>query len=125
LIGELECDVFFDGTQFKGTCYLTNRPKLDVIGLDWVEKLGLLELPLNHICNGEQLTWLSPAKLTQLAAKLISTLRAKFAPVFQDSLGCCCNKIQVTLRLQPRVFKPKRPVPYVAHIVVDQELDCL
>ncbi|VDN15854.1 unnamed protein product [Dibothriocephalus latus] len=34
LTSELECDVSFDGTEFKGTCYLTNRPKLDLIGLD-------------------------------------------------------------------------------------------
>ncbi|VDN43047.1 unnamed protein product [Dibothriocephalus latus] len=42
LTGALKCDVSFNGTQFRGTCYLNNRPKLDLIGLDWIEKLGLL-----------------------------------------------------------------------------------
>ncbi|VDN12512.1 unnamed protein product, partial [Dibothriocephalus latus] len=58
LTGELECDISFDGTEFKGTCYLTNRPKLDLISFDGIEKVGLLELPLNRICNGQTL----PAK---------------------------------------------------------------
>ncbi|VDN14998.1 unnamed protein product [Dibothriocephalus latus] len=34
LMGELECDVSFKGTKFKGTCYFTSRPELDLISLD-------------------------------------------------------------------------------------------
>ncbi|VDN11202.1 unnamed protein product [Dibothriocephalus latus] len=127
LTDELKCDVSFDGTQFKGTCYLTKLPKLDLIGLDWIEKLSLLELPLKHICNSVQSTWPSRAKSNQLAAKLTSTLQAKFAPVFQDGLGCC-KPINVTLRLQPNAkpaFKLKRPLPYAGLTAVDQELDRL
>ncbi|VDN10299.1 unnamed protein product [Dibothriocephalus latus] len=127
LTGEPECDVSFEGTQFKETCYLTNRPKLNLIGLDWIRKLGLLELPLNRICNAVQSIWPSPAKSNQVATKLMSTLQAKFAPVFQEDLGCY-NKPKVTLRIQPNakpVFRPKRPVPYAALTVVDQELDRL
>ncbi|VDN14593.1 unnamed protein product, partial [Dibothriocephalus latus] len=51
LTGELECDLSFEGTHFKRPCYYSNRPKLDLIGLDWVEKLGLLDLPRNGIFN--------------------------------------------------------------------------
>ncbi|VDN30605.1 unnamed protein product [Dibothriocephalus latus] len=89
LTGELVCDVSFDGTQFKGTLYLTKRPNLNLIGLDWIEKLGLLALPLNYICNSVQSTWTSPAASNQLAAKLTSTLQEKIASVFQDGLGDC------------------------------------
>ncbi|GAA49521.1 hypothetical protein CLF_103182 [Clonorchis sinensis] len=33
------------------TCYLTSCAKLDLMGLDWIEKLNLLEKPINSICN--------------------------------------------------------------------------
>ncbi|VDN12756.1 unnamed protein product [Dibothriocephalus latus] len=82
--GELICDVSFDGTQFKETCYPTSRLRLHLIGHDQIVKLGLLELSLNHICNSVQSTWPSAAKLYQLTAKLMSTLKAKFSPIFQD-----------------------------------------
>ncbi|VDN28602.1 unnamed protein product [Dibothriocephalus latus] len=73
LIGELDCDVSFGGTHFKGTYYITNRRKFDLIGLDWIEKLGLLDLPFNRFCNDVQSTWPSPAKSNQLTTNLMST----------------------------------------------------
>ncbi|VDN23909.1 unnamed protein product [Dibothriocephalus latus] len=73
LMGELECDVSFEGTQSRGTCCLTNRPKLDLLGLEWIEKLGLPDLPLNRFCNGVQSTRPSPAKSNQLTTDLMST----------------------------------------------------
>ncbi|VDL94645.1 unnamed protein product [Schistocephalus solidus] len=91
----LECDISFDGIQFKGKCYLTNRPNLNLLGLDWIEKLVLLELPLNNVCNIMQSSRLSPAKSKQLAAQLLYNLQEKFASVFQDGLSCC-TKTKVT-----------------------------
>ncbi|VDN16210.1 unnamed protein product [Dibothriocephalus latus] len=73
LTGELDCDVSFESTQFKGTCYLTNHRKLDLNDLDWIEKLGLLDLPLNRFCNGVQSAWPSPAKSNQVTTNLMST----------------------------------------------------
>ncbi|VDL89052.1 unnamed protein product [Schistocephalus solidus] len=48
LMCKLEYDVSFDGIKFKGTCYLTKRLNLNLLGGDWIEKLGLQELPINH-----------------------------------------------------------------------------
>ncbi|VDN14350.1 unnamed protein product [Dibothriocephalus latus] len=98
LTDELQYEVSFDGIQFKGTCYLTKRPNLELIFVDWIKKLGLLELPLN---------------------------REKFAPVFQDGF-VSCDKIKVTLRIQPNtkpVFRPKILVLYATLSVVDQEIE--
>ncbi|VDK43339.1 unnamed protein product [Dibothriocephalus latus] len=73
LTGELDYDVSVEGTHFKGTCYLTNRPRLDLIGLDWIEKRGLLDVPLNHFFNGVHSTRPSLAKSNQLTTNLMST----------------------------------------------------
>ncbi|VDN15335.1 unnamed protein product [Dibothriocephalus latus] len=59
LTGELEFNLSFEDTQFKGTCYLGKHPKLDLIGLDWIEKFGLLDFLANS---------------NQLATKLMSTI---------------------------------------------------
>ncbi|VDN38063.1 unnamed protein product [Dibothriocephalus latus] len=67
-------DVSADSSGSRGTCYLTNRPKPDLIGLDWIEKLGLLDLPLNRFCNGAQSTWPNPAKSNQLTANLMLSI---------------------------------------------------
>ncbi|VDL92077.1 unnamed protein product [Schistocephalus solidus] len=69
----------------------------------------------------------SPVKSNQLAAKLMSTLQEKFTTVFQDGFDCC-TKMKVILRLQRNakpVLRPKRPAPYTALTVVDQELERL
>ncbi|VDN27905.1 unnamed protein product [Dibothriocephalus latus] len=81
LTGELECDVSFDGSQFKGKYYVTKRLNFNLLGLDQIEKLGLLDLPLNRICNSVQSTWPSPAKSNQPAAKQMSTLQEKLLSV--------------------------------------------
>ncbi|VDP90913.1 unnamed protein product [Echinostoma caproni] len=47
LIRELVCDVSFKGMKIEGTCYVTNRPCLNLMGLDWIEMFGLLDVPLN------------------------------------------------------------------------------
>ncbi|VDN14852.1 unnamed protein product [Dibothriocephalus latus] len=74
LTDELECDVPFQGAQFSGKCYLINRPELGLNGLDWIEKLGLLDMPLNRICNGVHSTSPSLTKSNQLATKLMSAI---------------------------------------------------
>uniref|UniRef100_A0A0X3PTE0 Retrovirus-related Pol polyprotein from transposon 412 n=1 Tax=Schistocephalus solidus TaxID=70667 RepID=A0A0X3PTE0_SCHSO len=57
----------------------------------------------------------------------MSTLQEKFTTVFQDGFDCC-TKMKVILRLQRNakpVLRPKRPAPYTALTVVDQELERL
>ncbi|CAH8512294.1 unnamed protein product [Dicrocoelium dendriticum] len=50
LTGQLHCSVSFRGATFNATCYIT-KAKLNVLGLDWLETLGLADLPLQAICN--------------------------------------------------------------------------
>jgi transposase InsO family protein len=89
---------------------------LDLLGLDWFEHLGLLDIPVRAICNHLQ----SDARHTNPSAELIK----RFQSVFQDGLGLC-TVTQATLQLKPNsqpIFRPKRPVPYAALPLVDQEL---
>ncbi|VDL89495.1 unnamed protein product [Schistocephalus solidus] len=109
LTSELKCGVYFDGIQFKGTCFLTNHPNLNLLGLDWMEKLGLLESPLNRVCISVQSSWMSPANSNQLTAKLMSTLQEKFASIFQDGLVCCTKMkfthLPLSFKNAPAIFQ--------------------
>nr|CAX83705.1 Gag-Pol polyprotein [Schistosoma japonicum] len=60
-------------------------------------------------------------------ASHVTHLRQKHADVFQNKLGCCkFTKAFLSLKQNAKpVFRPKRPVPYAALSVVDQELDRL
>ena len=113
LIGRLHCSVAFRGTTVEGICYVTDTG-LNLLGLDWLEQLGLLDLPVRAICNQLQST---PSGFTKYLVE-------KFAPVFQEGLGLCSStqvKLQLRAGSQP-IFRPKRPVPYAAFPLVDQEL---
>lgn len=50
LVGIIKCSVEFRDNYFTGNCYLTNRHDLDLIGIDWIDKLNLWDLPLSEIC---------------------------------------------------------------------------
>ncbi|CAH8581454.1 unnamed protein product [Schistosoma rodhaini] len=51
LVGELQCEFSFNGNNCKGVCYLTERPNLDLLGLDMLKKLGLMDIPINSVRN--------------------------------------------------------------------------
>nr|CAX83695.1 Gap-Pol polyprotein [Schistosoma japonicum] len=51
LVGELQCGFSFNGNSCKAICYLTERPYLDLLGLDMLEKLGIMDMPINSVCN--------------------------------------------------------------------------
>ena len=99
---------------------------LNLFGLDWIERLHLLDVPLNHICN--QLETIQPHEsIDNLCSTLVTKIRHEFAPVFGEGLGCC-TKMKAVLRLRTDarpVFRPKRPVPYAVLPILDQELDRL
>ena len=115
LVGLLRCSVSFRDTTYAGVCYICESG-LDLLGLDWLEQLGMLDLPIRLICNHVH----SPEVPLQLSQQLVK----QFAAVFRDELGLCTST-QATLHPLPDcrpVFRPKRPVPYAALPLLEQEL---
>ncbi len=51
LTGEVTCNVQFKEHKFTDVCYLTNRHDLDLLGLDWIEKIDVLNSLLNEVCS--------------------------------------------------------------------------
>ena len=128
IVGQINCVVSLDDTTIHGTCYLTEHASLDLLGLDWIESLNLLDNPLNLVCKQTRTQAVNPAtKTTKPDLKVPESLLLKHASIFTDGPGCC-TKFQASLVLQPgaqAVFRPKRPVPYAALNVVEQELQRL
>ncbi|KAK4470017.1 hypothetical protein MN116_000047 [Schistosoma mekongi] len=51
IAGEIYCPVTVRGVTQEGVIFVTERPSLDLLGLDWLEKLKLMDRPISMICN--------------------------------------------------------------------------
>ncbi|CAH8670750.1 unnamed protein product [Schistosoma haematobium] len=129
LVGMIKCSVKFRGNYFTGNCYLTNRHELDLIGIDWIDKLNLWDVPLNEICTMKSASNPRDPPTVHVTKKVVTIedLLQKHKNLFQNKLGCCTiEKAKLYLRQDVKpVFRPKRQVPYAAIDKVDKELDRL
>ncbi|CAH8442528.1 unnamed protein product [Schistosoma rodhaini] len=129
LVGIIKCSVEFRDNYFTGNCYLTNRHDLDLIGIDWIDKINLWDVPLSEICMMKCTNSPRDLPMVHVAKKAITIedLLQKHNKLFQNKLGCCTiGKAKLYLRQDVKpVFCPKRQVPYAATDKVDKELDRL
>ncbi|CAH8546802.1 unnamed protein product [Schistosoma rodhaini] len=120
IVGEIYCPVKKGNVQKKVKVYLTESPGLDLLGLDLIETLKLADHSINSICR--RVTIDKSSRCNQK-----STVPQRHHNLFKEELGEC-TKAKALLILKPGatpVFRPKRPVPYAALTIVEQELERL
>lgn len=120
LLSEFQCNITFNHITKVGTCFVTSVKNLNLLGIDFIEKFGFWNVPINSICNAIRINQIQTDEHEQV-------LKDKFPDVFSDSLGLC-TKAQVKFYTKPDtqpIFRHKRPVAYAAIPAIDQELQRL
>ncbi|CAH8538525.1 unnamed protein product [Schistosoma rodhaini] len=120
IVGEIPCIVSKGEVTTNATIYLTKNPGLDLLGLNLIETLKLAEHSINSICR-------RVTSDNSLESSQKNTVLQRHHKVFKEGLGEC-TKAKAVLTLKPAVtpiFRPKRPVPYAALPVVEQEIERL
>ncbi|XP_018396947.1 PREDICTED: uncharacterized protein K02A2.6-like [Cyphomyrmex costatus] len=114
LWGSFQCTMSFIDKTETGTCYVSTR--LNLLGIDWIEQLGLWNVPLASVCNA--------ITIDSSADDITSKAKSKFPQLFADGLGLC-TKTKVSLTLKPgtqKIFRKQRPVPFAATTAVEEEI---
>lgn len=112
MLGRFTARIKLHDRENTGSCYVA-RSNLNVFGSDWMENLGLWDVPIASVCNRVNTE-------QNLAAKV----KLDFPEVFKDGLGLC-NKMKASLTLKDGaapVFRKKRPVSFAATVPVADEL---
>ena len=111
ILGKFTARLKLHGREGTGSCYVADS-QLNVLGSDWMESLGLWNVPISSVCNSVE------------AASMNEELKGKFPQLFELGLGRC-NKMKASLQLKPDskpVFRRKRPVPFAAVEPIEKEL---
>ena len=104
-----------------GVCHVIQSN--DLLGFPWIEHLpdfqGFVKKFMIQTIQQDEL-------ITQRRS-LVEHLKEQFPTVFKTDLGCC-TKTKATLQIKPGkqpIFKGKRPVPFAAKAVIEDELERL
>ena len=82
LSGQVSCRVTFQNVTINGKCYLSNS-SLNLLGLDWIDQLGLAELTINDICYR--------VRSEHSQQRLADPVTVSFPSVHTDDLGVCSS----------------------------------
>ena len=119
LTAQFNCNISLNTNNITGTCYVSNIKDLNLMGIDWINSLGLWDVPISSVCH--------QVNANTNSKYFFESLQRRFKEVFSSKLGMC-TKAHATLNLKPNakpVFRPKRPVPYAALPAVEKELQRL
>lgn len=109
LRAEIRCTIELNGISSEGICYLSGHPNLNILGIDWIEKVGLWEAPVNSFCNQlkteikENTGMKSVNESETMSNKCLNLITIMFPNVFQKDLGHC-NSIQAALKLKENSY---------------------
>lgn len=109
ILGKFNCLAQINGRKHTGTCYVAERDDLNVFGNEWMEDLGLFDVPINSVCS---------------QVKAGNDPQHDFPILFESSLGLC-NKMKASLTLKPDtkpIFRKARPVAFAAQEPIEAEL---
>lgn len=113
MLGRFTARLKLHGREGTGSCYVTDS-RLNVFGNDWMETLGLWDVPIASVCNS----------ISQSSPNLTEQVKSDFPNLFKDGLGLC-NKTKASLTLKEDarpVYRNKRPVSFAAAGPVEDEL---
>ncbi|XP_055590304.1 uncharacterized protein K02A2.6-like [Uranotaenia lowii] len=116
LSSQFQATLTLAGKSKQGTVYVT-KSNLNILGIDWIERFGIWDVPISSICRKLQLS----------DDNQIRTLKSRYSDVFSNEPSVCA-KVEVNLTVKEGavpVFRPKRPVSFGSLNLVEQELDRL
>ncbi|KFD63475.1 hypothetical protein M514_08570 [Trichuris suis] len=132
LRGSFRCAYSFGTHSVSGTCYVSDISSHNLLGAEWIFKLGLYDQPLNSLQSSlhpeDERALIGSSEIHALSAlNAREYVHRRYPEICSDSLGHC-KFAKASLRLRPDaqpVFRPKRPVPYAVVPLVEAELDRL
>uniref|UniRef100_A0A5S6QM53 RNA-directed DNA polymerase n=1 Tax=Trichuris muris TaxID=70415 RepID=A0A5S6QM53_TRIMR len=116
----------------SGLCYVSTHTTHNLLGAEWIFKLGLYDHPLNTVqtdlrCKDRRALALDSEICLLNASNAHEYVLRRYPEICDPSLGHC-KFATASLRLRPDaqpVFRPRRPVPYAVVSTVDAELNRL
>lgn len=114
--GSFTCHMALGQSEEFGTCYVTERPNINLLGNDWIEALGLYNAPLASVFQ---------IKMGPDESALKKEAEKKFPTLFSSGLGLCTKaKVSLTLKQDAKpVFRKARNVPFGAEKEIDEEIN--